>query len=330
MLKLRRVLVKLCELRRRVSGRLIFTDSPVCRYLDGIDVDAPSTRHQAMTALLHLATPLPEAERNARIYKGDLIVFRNFSAMAQLTGELRTHCISHLGEDPVSAHESMSATEIEQAAEALHTAIRKDNYVNMVWRQVLAEIDTNLDETYGDGAVIRVQPPSSVAQGKRIRPLRVHRDTWGSNVSAQINWWAPIYDTTPERSLALFPGFFTRVVMNDSAKWNFQEMVQAQRIKDTGDYPLLPTATEAPRWDDALVLSLLPGDLLCFSGAHLHGSVPNTTNLTRLSFETRTVNRADMAAGSGAPNVDGSAPFMTPQIFRHLGNGQRLGELEKK
>ncbi|MCG2581903.1 MAG: hypothetical protein KA296_13610 [Marinobacter sp.] len=282
-----------------------------------------------MTVLFQLATPLPEAERNARLYRGELIVFRGFDAMAQLTDKLRAHCISHLGNEPTVANQSMSSIDIEHAAESLRAAIRQDSDVAVAWRQVLFAINTNLDETYGDGVVLRVQPPQSGIQGERTKPLRAHRDTWGSNLPAQINWWAPLYETTPERTLALFPGFFAQIVENDSADWSFQEMVQARRMQSTPGYPLLPTATKAPNWDDALVISLLPGDLLCFSGAHLHGSVPNTTGLTRLSFETRTVNRSDMAAGLGAPNVDGSAPFMTPQIFRHLLNGQKLGELEK-
>lgn len=283
-----------------------------------------------MTALYHLATPLPEAERNARIYRGELIVFRGLKAMAKLTDRLRAHCVSHLGNDPSRAHQTMPSVEFEKAAEALHSAIRKDSDLNVAWCQVLASINTDLDETYGDGAVVRVQPPSSGAQGQRTGPLRAHRDTWGSNLAAQINWWAPLYDTTPERTLALFPGLFSRAVENDSADWNFQDMLQVHRAKSTPGYPLLPTATNVPSWGDALVVSLLPGDLLCFSGAHLHASVPNTTNLTRLSFETRTVNRSDMADGSGAPNVDGSAPFITPQIFRHLNTGQKLGDLARR
>lgn len=283
-----------------------------------------------MTALYYMATPLPEPERNARIYRGELVVFRGLETMAQLTDRLRAHCVSHLGDDPSSAHQTLRPADFEKAAAALHTAVRKDSELNLAWREVLSALNTDLDETYGDGVVVRVQPPSAGAQGQRTGPLRAHRDTWGSNLAAQINWWAPLYETTPERTLALFPGFFKRAVENDSAGWNFQEMLQAQRGKRAPGYPLLPTATHVPDWDDALVLSLLPGDLLCFSGAHLHASVPNTTALTRLSFETRTVNRSDMYNGAGAPNVDGSAPYITPQIFRQLRNGRKLGELARR
>lgn len=283
-----------------------------------------------MTVLYQLATPLPEAERNARIYRGELIIFRDFDAMVQLTDLLRAHCIDYLGNHPASASQSMLSSEIEQAAESLRAAIRKDNKLDLAWRGVMSAINTDLDETYGDGAVVRIQPPCAAAKGERIEPLRAHRDTWGSNLPAQINWWAPLYDTTPERTLAIFPGLFTQAIKNNSAGWDFQEMVKAYRSNNSLGYPLLPTATGAPSWEDALLINLLPGDLLCFSGAHLHASVPNTTSLTRLSFETRTVNRSDLIAGLGAPDVDGSAPFITHQMFRHLLNGKKLGELVRR
>jgi hypothetical protein len=35
-----------------------------------------------MPAIAHLTEPLPEAQRNARIYAGDILVFRGFPADA--------------------------------------------------------------------------------------------------------------------------------------------------------------------------------------------------------------------------------------------------------
>lgn len=68
--------------------------------------------------------------------------------------------------------------------------------------------------------------------------------------------------------------------------------------------------------------------LLCFSGAHLHASVPNTTEAMRLSFETRTVNRADAIARYGAPIVDGGAVHTAYSMFEHIESGQKLGEFK--
>jgi len=46
------------------------------------------------------------------------------------------------------------------------------------------------------------------------------------------------------------------------------------------------------------------GGMMVFSGAQLHSSVPNDSGRTRISVDFRTVNRADVEAGRGAPNVD--------------------------
>ena len=67
-----------------------------------------------------------------------------------------------------------------------------------------------------------------------------------------------------------------------------------------------------------------PGDLLCFSGAHLHASVPNTTGLARFSVEVRTVDGGDFADDRGAPNVDGEAPRVAADWFRHPESGAAL------
>ncbi len=47
-----------------------------------------------------------------------------------------------------------------------------------------------------------------------------------------------------------------------------------------------------------------PGEVLLFSGAQLHKSIPNTSGLARYSVDFRTVNTDDLHAGLGAPLVD--------------------------
>ena len=62
----------------------------------------------------------------------------------------------------------------------------------------------------------------------------------------------------------------------------------------------------------------MPGDVLLFSGAHLHSSVLNVTGKTRFSTEMRIVDAADFARGEGAPNVDGRAPCRPTEWFRGM------------
>jgi ectoine hydroxylase-related dioxygenase (phytanoyl-CoA dioxygenase family) len=67
-----------------------------------------------------------------------------------------------------------------------------------------------------------------------------------------------------------------------------------------------------------------PGDLLCFSGAHLHASVPNVSERTRVSVELRTVNLDDFLRGRGAPDLDGHAPQVQLEWFRSIAGGSPL------
>ncbi len=53
------------------------------------------------------------------------------------------------------------------------------------------------------------------------------------------------------------------------------------------------------------------GGPLIFSAAHLHSTVPNTTQRTRFSIDFRTVSLGDLEAGVGAANVDSSCTGTT-------------------
>lgn len=280
-----------------------------------------------MVSIMHVDTLPAENERNSRVYSGDLIIIRGHPRMADFLAMLRTRCRTYLSKDPERIHRHESDAKVEGAFAQLRANLRQDEQVNNAWRTTLAEMGVDVDVTYGDGVVVRGQTPHSNRVGSRLAPLSAHRDTWGSHIAAQTNWWAPLYATTPERTLALYPGYFERSVANDSAGWDFRLMVKAQKSNRIAEYPHLPTVHEAPPVSEALAISLFPGDLLCFSGAHLHATVPNTTELTRLSFETRTVNGNDAMAGIGAPNVDGGATYTAYQLFTHLTDGEKLGKL---
>lgn len=281
-----------------------------------------------MRAFYHVTEPMPEVERNARVYAGETIVFRGFEAVAELTNILCARCREYLGDDPERVHERMPEADVNAAAESLRRTVLQDAVVAERLNVALESLGVDLGVTYGDGVKQRVQMARSESGKRMVRPLGAHRDTWGTNVMAQTNWWAPVSRTTPERTIALFPTWFERAVPNDSEGWDFRELLR--RLREQGadpDYPLLPLATEPPAWSEAVPVSLVPGDLMCFSGAHLHASVPNTTDRTRLSVELRTVNAADAIAGHGAPNVDGMAVRTTWQLFRRLGDGRKLGEM---
>ena len=62
-----------------------------------------------------------------------------------------------------------------------------------------------------------------------------------------------------------------------------------------------------------------PGDLLCFSGAHLHASVPNATGVARFSVEARTVDAEDVGAGAGSAQRRRRSPARRPGLVSQGG-----------
>ena len=69
---------------------------------------------------------------------------------------------------------------------------------------------------------------------------------------------------------------------------------------------------------EVVKVMLEPGDVLSFSSAHLHGSVPNSSKLTRYSVEMRTINHKDLEAGREALNVDNEATELMYNWFKRI------------
>ena len=70
-----------------------------------------------------------------------------------------------------------------------------------------------------------------------------------------------------------------------------------------------------------------PGELLSFSGAHLHASMPNSTEFARFNLETRTVSIDDLADNRGAPDIDHAAPRRPTGWFSRIDDGAPLSAM---
>ncbi|CAN5892035.1 hypothetical protein BH23ACT11_BH23ACT11_21440 [soil metagenome] len=192
-----------------------------------------------------------------------------------------------------------------------------------LFREALESVGVDLMRAGWDLLRLRAFPHSDEFSGSLLGRLGIHRDTWGSNVYAQSNWWAPIYPITSGRTIAFYPAYWSRPTRNTSASWSLEKVRTARRAGDSS-VPLVPELVEPIDPDSELRLVIEPGDLLCFSGAHLHAGVPNGTGVARFSVEIRTVDAEDMAAAIGAPNVDGAASEAHPEWFSNIVDDSRM------
>lgn len=283
-----------------------------------------------MVTVVETPEPIDDGSRGAQIFGGALIVYRGLAAVAALISRADTMIRAAFApHDPLTAHEALEPAAYAEIAEALIAAFEKDATVRARYRAILEAAGVDGSRVYWDRLRLRIQPPGEGHMSRRVMNLPPHRDSWGSNLLAQLNWWAPIYPLTAERTLVVYPAHWSTPIANTSAGWDYHEL-RARRRAGDDSYPLLPVATGDVDTSDAWACVIEPGDLLCFSGAQLHASVPNTTPLARFSTEVRTVGIDDLRLGRAAPDIDGGAPRRPLEWFGRIADGAPLSEVFKE
>ncbi len=245
-----------------------------------------------MAAILFPRGGTLTAEHRKSLYAGDLVVLRDVPAVRTFATAAATFIQRFLGPgDPCLAADDAALTELPRV-------FREDADMLDAARGMLTKLLPDAADSAWDHPFLRVQRHQS--PGDR-GTLPVHRDTWGSRIPAQINWWTPIFPITAGRTIAMYPGYFERAIANDSETWR----PRGHSYDGPPARQVAPVAGEEP--DEApLPIVIEPGDVLCFSGQHLHASVPNRTARIRFSLEVRTCLLADVATGNGPVPVDWS------------------------
>ena len=244
----------------------------------------------------------PPADLSAALFDGALVVFSGLAPVVRLVRRARallreTFDCPH----PPNAAAQFAAPEFRKRVMQARRLIATDECMTKHWRETLAAVGHA--PAWQDRLRLRVVPPLAScnhAAHRRIGVLPPHRDTWGSGIAAQVNWWLPLHRPAPERTMLIWPTLFKRHVSNDSGTWRFEQ------ARDNPRYPLLPTATERPQAPATPVL-IKVGELLAFSAAHLHGGVADRSGIVRLSLDSRTVWAPDKTHGRGAPDADNDA-----------------------
>jgi hypothetical protein len=266
-----------------------------------------------VVAVQAISGPLEEEKRRRAIYGGDLLIFKNVEPMVEFCSLVDGLIREALGaEDPMRAQFRMDREDYLARVEALQKRFRAEERPKGLLLRGLEGVGVDPRRTFWDKPYLRVSPHGGEHEDRRTQKLGFHRDTWASNVYSQTNWWAPIYPITAGRAVAFYPEYWEKPLKNTSAGWDLEE-VRAGKITSIVPEPAEPVSTASE-----LRVVVEPGDLLCFSGAHLHASVPNETGLARFSVEVRTADAEDEAAGRGAPNLDGEAPRVALGWFRRM------------
>ena len=254
----------------------------------------------------------PPRALSEALFEGALVVFDGLRPVTRLVGRVRA-ILKRVFEtdEPALAECHLPAASFRRLAMRAGDLVAGDATVARCWWDTLTVVGYRRDATWLDRIRLRAVPSRGDIDHPRLQTLPPHRDTWGSGIMAQINWWLPLYPLAESRTMLLWPDAFRRRLANNSDEWNFEAFNNGGRE----DYPLLPVARTRPAQPGVPAL-IQPGQLLGFSAAHLHAGTSDASGRTRFGLDTRSVWEPDHSSGRGAPDVDGAARAEMWRWFR--------------
>jgi hypothetical protein len=284
-----------------------------------------------MTAV-YLDEPCSDDERRKRLYEGQILVYSPHRAAVAFAEFARTLIVEAFAPlDPLTAQHHMP---VEKYAEVL--AQLKPKFIHhpeskVLLREMLRELGCDLEKTYFDVPKMRSSTSDQYLTTGIAYAWHPHRDTWYSAPGCQINWWTPIYPIQSNNAMAFHPRYWATPVRNNSSGYNYYVWNQKHRGGHVSQYLKsdprpLPKPTEPIELDPQIRIVCPVGGVVVFSGAQLHSSVPNTSGVTRFSFDFRTVHIDDVRERRGAPNVDAACTGTTMRDYVQTGNHSRLPE----
>ncbi|HEY1899280.1 MAG TPA: hypothetical protein VGG49_05755 [Steroidobacteraceae bacterium] len=276
-----------------------------------------------------------DSERlHARLYEGAIARFCNLGPMRELVAFTQDFLERRLApHPPVQSHRHFEPQALAQVYAQLRREFARTDEAQRLWRAVFAAAGLDPDLTARDRLILRFQPPHLPGRerpwARSTATLGFHRDTWGTNLYAQINWWAPVYPLDVGRTMLMFPHLFAQPLANSSAGFDIVDVMrrtsEAPETVKAGE--TIPHLMEALDWSQGIPVLIAPGEIIAFSAQHAHATVRNLTDMTRISMDTRTLRIPDHLAGRGARNVDGRARCTTPRMFKRLSDDKPLPEV---
>ena len=255
------------------------------------------------------------AQFKKEIFNGKIYVFEKSKITSQLVDQIKKKIgIDYSGELEKLHHLS----NCEEISSYLVANLKNTEIFKNLFYEFLHSINFLQGESYWDKFVVRVAPAKNKFKYREASRIGVHRDTWGTNIHQQINWWAPISSIEETNTMVFFPDYFDRPVKNSTGSWDLNIYLE-NRKKGDFSYPSAPELLEKlPENVRILPVTIKPGEILCFSGSHLHSSSKHKSENTRFSYEIRTVCQDDLDSKNEAPNIDCELKWQFPKIFRNM------------
>jgi hypothetical protein len=250
---------------------------------------------------------IPAPELRQRLYRGDLVILTRLRALTEFVDYMRDELAALFApHHPEHAHEHVDPQEMsELLREWKPRWIHAERSRELV-RAIIAEAGFEPTFTHYDVPKPRTSFPVGHLTTGIAFAFPWHRDVWYSAPAQQVNWWLPVFPVRETNAMSFDLASFAASVPNTSDGFDYYEN-NARRFdtaKSVGkEAQARPGAIDHTPGVEVIPVPA-PGQVLLFSGAQLHTSIPNTSGVARYSVDFRTVDTRDLIEGHGAPLVD--------------------------
>lgn len=250
---------------------------------------------------------IPAEELRQRLYGGDLVILTRLRSLSEFVDYMRDELTALFApHDPEHVHEHIEPAEMAKIlGEWKPRWIHAERSRELV-RAIIAEAGFDPACTHYDVPKPRTSFPAGHLTTGIAFAFPWHRDVWYSAPAQQINWWLPVFPVRETNAMSFDLASFAQAVPNTSGDFDYYEnnarrLTTAKSVGKEGQ--ARPGAIGHTPGVDLIPLPA-PGQVLLFSGAQLHKSIPNSSGLARFSVDFRTVDTRDLQARRGAPLAD--------------------------
>lgn len=275
---------------------------------------------------VYLNRQVTDDERRESLFAGDFYLYSGKPGPLGLVDHAKD-LISEAfaGLDPERAQFEIGVEEFVRRVGPLKAEFTNGERTKELCRQFALDLDMDPERTYFDIPRLRVIPADEFLTAGVSYNYKAHRDMWYGHPQQLVNYWTPVFPVVGGNVMSMYTDFFDKPVKNGSNAYDYDEWVSNHRFaanekiaKDDRPHPL-PLEDFESRGEIRVAGGA--GDVFIFSSNHLHASAPNTSGVTRFSYDLRTINIDDVRAGRGPRNVDSGATGTT------LGDFLRVSDL---
>lgn len=269
---------------------------------------------------LYVNRKLDDAARRAAAYDGAIFLFTSPPASLAIVEWIR-EIVGKAFElpDPTTAHRVYGVEEFVKRSGPAKSFFTNDQKTKDLCRSLILSMGCDPERTYFDLPRVRVVPPTAYLSSGVSYNYKPHRDTWYAHPRQLINYWVPVFDSLETTVMSMYIDYFRTPVLNKSNEWDYDEWVKNSRFAASsnisGEARPHPVPSEDVATSTDLRIIQNAADIMMFSTCQLHASAPNVSDVTRFSYDMRTLNIDDLAQGHGPKNIDGKPGGSTLRDF---------------